>query len=259
MGSYRAKNVSISELLKAHARGVLPGLLKVDQGNREAILRALNNWGWDDSLKLYLPFNETAGQTAFDLSGNGNTGTVSGTTIVDGVFGKARSFDGVDDYVNCGVGASLDIVDAITIEGWIYLRERKSWNYVGGKDHAYMLAESDSELRPHISVDGGWRFCPTGVQTPLNTWTYWAVTYSKVTRIITAYWNGEKAGETTLSGLAAYEIDSNTNPVIVGHYQIAPANNVNGLIDEPRIYSRALTADEIYLHYLAGALKLGLI
>ncbi len=36
---------------------------------------------------------------AKDSSGNGNDGTVYGATFVDGKFGKALSFDGMDDYV----------------------------------------------------------------------------------------------------------------------------------------------------------------
>jgi hypothetical protein len=36
---------------------------------------------------------------AKDSSGNGNDGTIYGATFVEGKFGKALSFDGVDDYV----------------------------------------------------------------------------------------------------------------------------------------------------------------
>jgi len=36
-----------------------------------------------------------------------------------GKYGSALKFDGKDDYVNCGNGASLNITGAITIEAWV--------------------------------------------------------------------------------------------------------------------------------------------
>ena len=41
------------------------------------------------NLVLYLPFDEGAGTTVKDLSGNGNNGTIKGATWVDGKTGKA--------------------------------------------------------------------------------------------------------------------------------------------------------------------------
>lgn len=259
MGSYRAKNVSISELLKAHARGILPGVLKVDQGNREAILRALNNWGWDDSLKLYLPFNETAGQTAFDLSGNGNTGTATGTTIVDGVFGKARDFDGLDDYVDCGNGASLDITDAITVEAWVKpeLTGEDLQVIVDRWDedvYGYSIRISTSkEINVWLGGSGGHNGgYTTGVVLTPNEWQLIGFTYNRST--LTVWRNGVSVGTqqfTDQMGLAANTFIAKRGAGGICYF--------NGLIDEVRIYSRVLTADEIYLHYLAGALKLGVI
>src|SRR3990167_425189 len=42
--------------------------------------------------------NEASGNVA-DSSGNGNTGTVTGTSVVAGKFGNARSFNGTSDYI----------------------------------------------------------------------------------------------------------------------------------------------------------------
>ena len=50
-------------------------------------------------LVLYLPFDEGKGDIVKDISGNGNDGTIYGARWVDGKFGKALSFDGIDDYV----------------------------------------------------------------------------------------------------------------------------------------------------------------
>ena len=51
------------------------------------------------------------------------TGTNNGATLSTGRKGEANgsySFDGVDDYIDCGNDESLDITDEITISAWIY-------------------------------------------------------------------------------------------------------------------------------------------
>jgi len=58
-----------------------------------------NNLG----LVGYWSMEDGAGTTATDFSGNGNTGTLTNmddTDWVDGKFGKALSFDGVDDEIS---------------------------------------------------------------------------------------------------------------------------------------------------------------
>ena len=259
MGSYRAKNASISELLKAHARGILPGMLKVDQGNREAILRALNNWGWDDSLELYLPFNETAGQTAFDLSGNANTGTATGTTIVDGVFGKARNFDGTDDNVDCGAQANL-IPSKITMECWF-----KGIEFSGGDRgiitnkscalNGLNLCIKEAYLKALLGNGGTYAYLSSGVAPVVDTWYQAVVTHNDADDENQIFVNGELKGTMTF----AVDYGSPTPNTIVGFFYTDGYGLFYGLIDGVRIYSRVLSADEIYLHYLAGALKLGLI
>ena len=61
----------------------------------------------DDSLKLYLPFEEGKGKVAKDKSGNGNDG-------------KAISLNGKDSGVTVPDSDSLDTPDEITVEAWIY-------------------------------------------------------------------------------------------------------------------------------------------
>jgi len=56
---------------------------------------------------------------ALDSSGNGNDGTVNGANYGLSPMGWALSFDGLDDYVNCGSGDSLKPTQNITIEMWV--------------------------------------------------------------------------------------------------------------------------------------------
>ena len=54
-------------------------------------------------------FEEASGTTVVDASGKGNTWTISGATwTTQGRFGKALSFDGVNDWVTINDAASLE-------------------------------------------------------------------------------------------------------------------------------------------------------
>ena len=54
-------------------------------------------------------FDAGSGATLADLSGNGNTGAISGATWTTGKNGKALNFDGVNDWVTVADSASLDL------------------------------------------------------------------------------------------------------------------------------------------------------
>lgn len=73
------------------------------------------------STLLLLHFDEGSGSKANDSSGSGNNGLITGAQWVDGRFGKALSFDGEDDFVDCGHNAVFDFGDKtdFTIECWI--------------------------------------------------------------------------------------------------------------------------------------------
>ena len=66
-------------------------------------------------------FNEGAGSTVSDASGNGNHGTRSGAQWTNsGRYGKALVFDGVNDWVTVSDAPSLDLTTGMTLEGWVY-------------------------------------------------------------------------------------------------------------------------------------------
>jgi len=64
-------------------------------------------------------FDEGAGQTAKDSSGNDNDGQLMGDTRwVNGKFGSALQFDGALDYVEVLHDATLDITKELSIVAW---------------------------------------------------------------------------------------------------------------------------------------------
>jgi hypothetical protein len=65
-------------------------------------------------------FNETNGSFVSDASGNGNDGTVTGSTIIDGRFGKGRSFLNSGDGVVIVKNLLGTINSEFTFEAWIF-------------------------------------------------------------------------------------------------------------------------------------------
>ena len=69
-------------------------------------------------------FEEASGSKVIDASGQGNHGTRSGNSrITQGRFGKALSFDGLNDWVTVNDAASLDLTTGMTVEAWVYPTE----------------------------------------------------------------------------------------------------------------------------------------
>ena len=67
------------------------------------VLSGVNDAAIDPSsaMGIWL-LDEGSGDTAYDSSGNDHHGTINGAQWVDGKFGGALSFDGQDDFVDCG-------------------------------------------------------------------------------------------------------------------------------------------------------------
>ncbi len=63
-----------------------------------------------------------SGTTWTDLSGNGNTGTLTNGPTFSSANGGSIVFDGVDDYVNCGNASSLNFerTNSFSFCFWIY-------------------------------------------------------------------------------------------------------------------------------------------
>ncbi len=188
-------------------------------------------------------FEETGG-TATDVSGNGHTGTVNGPARVAGRYGQGLSFDGVNDLMTVADSALLDLTTGMTLSAWVRPTTTSGWRTVLLKEApgtlAYSLYSSGDGVRPsgYVRVGGNDSAAigPTALST--TAWSYLAVTYDGVT--IRLYLNGTQVATQARTGA----ITTSANPLQIG------GNNVwsewfSGLIDEVRVYNRALTVAEI--------------
>ena len=196
-------------------------------------------------LVLALSFDEATGTTAIDVSGLGNAGTIAGATrTTAGRFGGALSFDGVNDWVTVADAASLDLTTGMTLEAWVKPTALTGWRTVMLKETASGLAyaayANDDVPTPagYVRVGTVDRAVRTGSAISTTNWTHLATTYDGTA--LRLYVNGTLANTTAVSGpiatsARALRIGGNA---IWGEY-------FAGLIDEVRVYNRALTAGEI--------------
>jgi hypothetical protein len=202
-------------------------------------------------LVAYWSFDEGSGTTAYDASGNGNHGTIYGAKWTQGKSGTGLSFDGVDDYVDCGNAASLNITSAITIEVWVKFPKliteypSSQWPSIVEKGGSYYIWVNGGQ-NIELGIYKGGAVQPLYLSSSLfqkDVWYHLVFTYDGSYR--KAYLNGElkAAGSTTRN------IDITANPVYIGRHG---TQYFSGLIDEVRIYNRALSPEEIRFHYSRG-------
>ena len=189
-------------------------------------------------------FGEGAGTTTADASGNGNVGTITGATwSTQGRHGNALSFNGSNSVVQVASSTSLNPGPAMTLSGWVRPTGSQSgWRtIVQRQTDAYFLASSsDSPRRPAGggTLGGSIQYVGGPTAMTVNVWTHVAVTYDGAN--LRLYVNGAQVATRAAGGA----VQTTTNPLWIGGNQ-PYGEYFNGLIDEVRVYNRALTPADI--------------
>jgi hypothetical protein len=189
-------------------------------------------------------FEAGFGTSVADASGRGNGGSISGAAwSAAGRFGSALSFDGVDDWVTVADAASLDLTDGMTVEAWVRPAALGGWRTVAFKEQlggmVYALYADQAGGRPLGQVFIGAERNAVGTSSlPLNVWTHLATTFDGT--VVRLYVNGEAVGLSLVSGSLA----DSSGPLRLGGNSVW-SEWFAGLIDEVRVYDRALSAGEI--------------
>jgi hypothetical protein len=208
-----------------------------------ALLTLLSTASVGTGLVAAYGFDEGAGTTSADGSGNGHTATlVGGPSWVAGQFGPALSFNGSSSYATTGLTTNLP---NWTISGWVRSPAAPSTGSASGPIHR----EANYQINWNhpaaafrgaaaVRVGGVWYAASFG-SLAANTWYYLAATYDGQT--LNAYTNGVLiTGNPAPSGPS----DADPNALTMGRH--AAANQFfQGIVDNVRIYNRALSGAEI--------------
>jgi hypothetical protein len=192
-------------------------------------------------------FNEGAGATVQDSSGNGNAGNLSNVTwTTAGRFGSALTFNGTSSWVTVADAASLDLTTGMTLEAWVNPTVQPSgWRTIVAKERTggvayFMHGSSSSQNRPGtgVYVANGERQLIGGTRLAANTWVYLAATYDGINQRL--FVNGVQVASRAQTGPIAVS----ASPLRIGGNG-AWGEYFQGRIDEVRIYNRALSQAEI--------------
>ena len=199
-------------------------------------------------------FDETSGTTALDCVGD-NNGTVHGATWTTGQIDGALSFDGVDDYVDCGNDESLDITDEITVSAWVYSDDFHQHGMVVVKNPVNSVWEFFFEASPTGEGQSGlkWRGDSLiGIVANKPSDSQWHhILATQDGTLAKIYIDGIESASGTISALG-----SSSGTVNIGRFDSGVPTSwiyyFNGKIDDVRIYDKALSAEEIRRLYLEG-------
>jgi PKD repeat protein len=192
-------------------------------------------------------FEETSGTQVLDASGNVNHGTLTNVTrSTQGKFGGGLSFNGTNSLVTVPDSPSLDLTNALTLSAWVYPTDwATSWKTVIQKERSggltYALNANSGAGTPNTTLRIGWydRELSAGSHLPSNTWTHLAATYDGARQWL--YVNGTPVGSRAQTG----NLTVSTNALRIGGSTVWAGQYFQGLIDEVRIYNRALSQTEI--------------
>ncbi len=214
--------------------------------------------GSDPSLVAYWKLDETEGMTATDSSGYGNHGTLVGMDgtewtagILNGALELAGGSAGTPKYVDFGNHTSLQLFGSATISAWVKMNEGNTDAYMGiggklisGYYQGFSLVRHDSNVFRLWCDDGAGVLA--GHEASSDD-TYTDTEWHHVVGVIdngtsTLYVDGAKQAQQGVVDLT----DSGGIAFIGKQYGDDSSHRYwNGLIDEVRIYYRALSAQEI--------------
>ncbi len=187
--------------------------------------------------------------TATDLSGNGNEGILIGDTtwVSEGKPQGSFLFDGNDDYIEVNHDSSLDPTRDMTITAWVKLNGAGSGTVnmivnkqLGGSGYRLVYYPLENVYRARIwTTDDGVTLAST-TSASLNIWTHIAMVYDGSNLKI--YVNGVEDNSVALTG----DLNpASSTPLRIGEYGGGSGYELNGYVDDVRVYSRALSDSEI--------------
>lgn len=213
------------------------------------------------NLVGYWKLDQGNGTVARDSSPTGANGALTNTPFWNDLLLPAPirfdnvhtlAFDGVDDYVDLGNPAALNLTTAITVSAWVNISasaaEKKvvaKWADTPAADRCYLLSVGGAGgnqplFAIHDSTDTPF-IATSAVNLLPGTWTHVAGTFDGTN--VRIYVNGVQTGISAITGT----IRSSAAPVRIGMGSGTPPAGeepFQGGIDDVRIYDRAITSAE---------------
>ncbi|MBP2473055.1 beta-galactosidase [Crossiella equi] len=228
----------------AHAQGNSLGNFREfwDTMRANPVLQGGFIWDWAEQ-NLSLPLRLTP-----DSSPRKITAHLNGMpSLVPGRRGKAVSLSGLDDFVEVYRDRALDLTGPLTLDAWVNpaTQWRGDFTVIAKGDHQYALKMKDREtLEFFVYSQGDWRFVHAKVPADFyGNWHRVSGTYDG--SALRLYLDGREVGSRSWSG----PVNNTPEQVNIGRNSTTHEDHngrmAHGLVDDVRIYDRALTPAEL--------------
>jgi hypothetical protein len=209
-----------------------------------------------------------SGTTWTDLSGNGNTGTLTNGPTYSSANGGSIVFDGVDDGVNLPNKSDFYLIpnQNQTNCGWFNTNNTNTStiiydarNSVGSTVGYFIGVQSGGLLRAwfyYTFNDASSLQINTAISAGI--WYHYAVVFDR-NGLMSLYLNGILKSSVNISSFSANDYSINTNPTIgIKSYSGSGISPFSGNIAQVSIYNRALTPQEIQQNFNATRSRYGI-
>jgi len=198
---------------------------------------------------------EVRDSSTFSNHGRAFSGAIP---VSNGVVGKAAWFDGTNDYIEIPSTSNLQVNGSMALMFWI-----KPLN-IGAQRLNPIDKSYGGEFALTIETNGRLSYFHGTAQATSNYWTYTALPSGRVVNAlwqhvaivrdaastnVRCYYNGILVSQAVYSVAANQQPTKTTNAIRIARGYTA--QSVLGSMDEVCIYSRALSASEVYGAYLA--------
>ncbi|WP_437605067.1 LamG domain-containing protein [Sorangium sp. So ce834] len=204
----------------------------------------------ETGLFLHYTFDAIEEGIAVDATGGMRDGTLLGGTSVEGRIGKALSLSGDEEYVELPPGV-LQTLNELTVSFWISLGEQQWWQRIfdfGSGEVAWLYvcpkAANPTGVRLSLNSPAGVEEYTMNGSLPLQEWTHLAVTLSYNPSRSSMYINGAEVASSDMIATRPSDL-GNTTQNFIGRSQFAVDPYLVGIVDDFRIYDRALSAAEV--------------
>ena len=186
-----------------------------------------------------------SGVTFYDLSGNGNHGTLTNTPTISNNLAKYTVFDGVDDYIVSSNNTGIAGTAPRTLMAWAWMGNVTTsviarLGTTGGQ--SFEMQVNASRLIMHRN-DGSPSYAFTSPSIKLNRWYHFAITCNGTNHNF--YIDGQYDSTSSLA------ITTLSSPLYVGYPVYVGNGYMNGNVSQVLLYNRELSASEINQNYNA--------
>ncbi|MBI2675376.1 MAG: LamG domain-containing protein [Candidatus Aenigmarchaeota archaeon] len=272
--SANVKSIGLAEQENILSQAKISNFLMLNYNTTKSILAVGNNEFFftlldSESLPLiHLPanlstiaagwnFEESGGDTAYDISPNSNNGALNCTAPcsppqrVKGYAFNGIEFDGADDYISVNDSPTLS-PDHLSIELWMKVRkypvsEAYPLSKYGGIYNGWIIRLNSGGASSISFAQQPSAEAYTGFSNlSIDKWYHLAATYDGAA--IRTYKNGALLDAQAFAG----GYTPTASSLMLGRASWNNSGYFNGTIDEVRLYNRTLSDSEVMEHYTGG-------